>query len=536
MNDYLIKNARIIDGTGAPWYKGDVAVSGGRISAVGHLPTETAVRVIDAGQMAVCPGFIEIHGHSDATLLINPLAESSVHQGVTTECTGNCGSSLFPVTSHCIDMVRNHFTSFVAEFDVSWRDLAQLKARYENPGVSVNVVPLVGHNTVRAAVKGGDMGPPSDAELAEMARLVAEAMKTGARGLSTGLEYPPGSAADTEELIALARPAAAYGGLYATHIRNRDVRYLEAVEEALEIGRQTGASVQISHNVAKIGAPDGVMEAVIRRIEGARKSGIDAAFDVGAYLGGQTTPLASLPPWALDGGSDHTLKCLADPDLRERMKQYEYPIWRIIKLGMWDKVRVAAARKNADLVGKSFQNIAEAQGKEPYDVLFDLLLSEGGRFYDVMWEGEIYAPEDRDRVLGHPFSSVCCDGRTLAPYGPLSTRDYHHVYSWVPYLLRHHVRERGFLRLEEAIRKVTSAPAARLGLWDRGVIRKGLAADLVVFDPDTVTDRATLEYPHRYPEGVHHVFVNGAAVIENGEHTGALPGVFFDSGNRVFFR
>ena len=215
---------------------------------------------------------------------------------------------------------------------------------------------------------------------------------------------------------------------------------------------------------------------------------------------------------------------LADPETREKMKQYEYPIWRIIKLGMWDKVRLAAARKNADLVGKTFAEIAAMQGKDPYDVLFDLLLAEGGHFYDVMWEGEIYRPADRDMVLKHPLASVCCDGRTLAPYGPLSQRGYHHVYSWVPYLLRHHVRERNFLTLEEAIRKVTSLSASRLGLTDRGLIREGLAADLVLFDPDTIQDRATLDQPHEYPDGVHYVWVNGRLVLDKGRHTGELPG------------
>lgn len=527
MHDLLIKNARIIDGTGTPWYNGDVAVAAGKIAAVGRFSPQKATRVIDADQRVLCPGFIEIHGHSDATLLINPLAESSVHQGVTTECTGNCGYSLFPVTEKSYDMVRNQFTSFLDDFDISWRTLAQLKTRYEHPGISVNIIPLVGHNTVRAAVKGANMGLPTDSELAKMVQFVDDAMHQGARGLSTGLEYPPGSAAKTEELISLNRPVASHGGLYVSHIRNRDLKYLEAVHEALEIARQTGVSVQISHNVAKIGAPEDIMGQVIACIEQARLDGLDVAFDVGAYLGGQTTPLASLPPWALDGGSENTLKCLSDPDLREKMKQYPYPIWRIIKLGMWDKVRVAAAKKNADLVGKTFQEIAESKNKDPYDVLFDLLLSEGAQFYDVMWEGEIYTASDRDLVLTHPLSSVCCDGRTLAPYGPLSQKGYHHVYSWVPYLLRHHVRERGLLRLEEAIRKITAAPAARMGLADRGVIRQGLAADLVIFDPDVITDRATLEHQHLYPDGIHHVLVNGEVVIENAEHTGALPGIFF---------
>jgi len=524
MNDFIIRNARIVDGSGAPWHRGDVCVSGANITAVGDLSAKEAQVTFDAEDRVLCPGFIEIHGHSDATLLINPRAESSIHQGVTTECTGNCGHSLFPVRALNMDMVRNQFTSFVPEYDVFWQDLKGLKTHYATTGVAVNVVPLIGHNTLRAAVKGSDMGPASEEELRDMAVLLEQAMSEGALGVSTGLEYPPGSASDTAELMGLCQPLSKYRGVYATHIRNRDLHYLDAVAEALTIGRQTGAAVQISHNVAKIGAPEGVMAQVIEKIEQARQDGIDAAFDVGAYLGGQTTPLASLPPWAFDGGPEKTLARLADPETREKMKQYEYPIWRIIKLGLWDKVRLAAAGKNRHLVGKTFAEIADLQQKDPYDALFDILLAEGTQFFDVMWEGEIYHPEDRDMVLQHPLASVCCDGRTLAPYGPLSRRGYHHVYSWVPYLIRHHVRERGLLRLEEAIRKVTSLSASRLGLMDRGVIRAGLAADLVLFNPDTIQDRATLDQPHAYPEGIHSVWVNGRLVLDHGRHTGALPG------------
>jgi len=484
----IILNARIVDGTGSPWYRSDLAITEGCIAEIGNLSSKKAHRRIDAHECVLCPGFIEIHSHSDATLLLNPLAESSIRQGVTTECTGNCGSSLFPVNKKSYSQVLNHFTSFVPEYDVTWSSLTGLKETYEKQGISVNVVPLVGHNTVRAAIKESDMGQSSEEERFRMAELVEQAMKQGARGLSTGLEYPPGSASDKDELIALTSPLRKYRGLYVTHIRNRDVLYLEAIQEALEIGRQAGVGIQISHNVAKIGAPKGIMSEVLKTIEQAREEGLDVAFDVGAYLGGQTTPLGSLPPWAFEGGSHETLKRLADPRTRKAMREYEYPIWRIIKLGMWENVRLASSKANPHLVGKTFAQMAKEQGKDPYDVMFDLLLADGSGFYDLMWEGEIYKSEDRDMVLKHALSSVCCDGRTLAPYGPLSQRGYHHVYSWIPYLLRHHVRERGLLTLEEAIRKVTSLSANRLGLFDRGVIREGLAADLVIFDPENISD------------------------------------------------
>ena len=524
MCDTIITNARIVDGIGAPWFEADLAVAEGKIVEIGRLSAQEADRVVDAAGKVLCPGFIEIHGHSDATLLINPLAESSIHLGVTTECTGNCGSSLFPVTRQTEKQILNHFTAFVPDYEINWSDLTQLKEKYESQGVSVNVVPLIGHNVVRAAVKGSDMGPSTPDERRRMAELVEEGMAQGARGFSTGLEYPPGSAADLEELVALTTPLAKYRGLYATHIRNRDLRYLEAIQEALTIGRRCGTAVQISHNVAKIGAPEGVMSGVLSEIEGARSEGLDVAFDVGAYLGGQTTPLASLPPWAFDGGPAKTLERLADPEVRQKMKAYQYPIWRIIKMGRWDKVWLASSSANPGLVGKTFAQISREQGKDPYDTLFDLLLDEGGGFFDLMWEGEIYHPEDRDLVLKHPWSSICCDGRTLAPYGPLSKRGYHHVYTWTAYVLRHHVRERGFLSLEEAIHKMTGASANRLGLFDRGLIREGLAADLVIFDPVGICDRATLENPHLYPEGIEYVWVNGELTLDQGRHTGRTCG------------
>jgi N-acyl-D-amino-acid deacylase len=524
MFDTIITNARIVDGSGAPWFEADLAVAEGKIAEIGHLAAQEAGRVVDAGGKVLCPGFIEIHGHSDATLLINPLAESSIHLGVTTECTGNCGSSLFPVTRLTEKQIRDHFTAFVPDYEINWSDLTQLKEKYESQGISVNVVPLIGHNVVRAAVKGSDMGPSTPDERRRMAELVEEGMAQGARGFSSGLEYPPGSAADLEELVALTAPLAKYRGLYATHIRNRDLRYLEAIQEALTIGRRSGTAVQISHNVAKIGAPESIMSSVLSEIEGARSEGLDVAFDVGAYLGGQTTPLASLPPWAFDGGPAKTLERLADPEVRQKMKAYQYPIWRIIKMGRWDKVWLASSSANPDLVGKTFAQISREQGKDPYDTLFDLLLDEGGGFFDLMWEGEIYHPEDRDLVLKHPWSSICCDGRTLAPYGPLSKRDYHHVYTWTAYVLRHHVRERGFLSLEEAIHKMTGTSANRLGLFDRGLIREGLAADLVLFDPAGICDRATLENPHVYPEGIDYVWVNGELTLDQGRHTGCTSG------------
>lgn len=379
--DTIISNARVIDGTGSPWYTADVALANEKIAAIGNMVAASAHTRIDAENRILCPGFIEIHGHSDATLLINPRAESAVHLGITTECTGNCGSSLFPVTENNVSQIFDHFRPFDPEFHISWATLSELKNRYENQGCAVNIVPLVGHGTVKTAVTGTAMQPAAKADLKQMIRLAEEAMTEGARGISSGLEYPPGSASTAEELIALIKSLKKYRPLYATHIRNRDVRYREAVAEAIDVGHQAAVTVQISHNVAKIGAPEGIMFEVLQMIEKARQSGLDVAFDVGAYLGGQTTPLGSLPPWAFDGGPQATLKHLADPQSRAKMRAYPYPIWRIVKLGMWEKIRLASSTANRHLVGKTFDDIAREQHKDPWDVLFDLLLAEGGWFF-----------------------------------------------------------------------------------------------------------------------------------------------------------
>lgn len=524
MFDIVIRNARVVDGTGSPWYKADVGVIGDSIEAVGRLGGVEAQLVIDAPAKVVSPGFIEIHGHSDRTLLINPRAESSIHTGVTTETIANCGSSIAPLTALNHEQEERSFKRIDPDFEVQWHTTSELFDVYRDTGCSVNIVPFVGHNAVRTACMGYTMQPATADDMIAMQDWVREAMEAGAHGLSTGLEYPPGSAATTAEVVELVKVTAEYDGIYPTHIRNRDVDYLAAIDEALEVGRQADVPVQVSHNVAKIGAEEHVMEQVIAKIEQARAEGIDVAFDVGAYLGGQTTPAGSLPPWAFEGGLEQTKKRLADQETRKKIKAWDRPIWKIIQFGMWDKVTLAASQANPELIGQTFEEIAELRGVDPYDVLLDLLLEEGEGMLDLLWEGEIYYPKDRDLVLSHPLASVCCDGRTLAPYGPLKKLPYHHVYTWTPYLLRHHVRERGLLTLEEAVQKLTSTSARRLGLYDRGVIAPGMKADLVIFDPETVRDRATLQSPHVYPEGIEWTIVNGTVTLRDRAHTGSLAG------------
>jgi N-acyl-D-amino-acid deacylase len=522
--DILIRNAKVVDGTGSPWYRVDVGVIGDTIAQIGDLSEADGHLVIDANDKVLCPGFIEIHGHSDRTLLINPLAESSIHLGVTTETIGNCGMSITPITQLNREQQEHSFKRIDPNFKVEWQSTSELFDVYKTTGCSVNIVPFVGHNTIRTACMGFQMTPARGEVLEAMQGLLREAMEAGAHGMSTGLEYPPGSAAPTEEIIELVQVVSEYEGIYPTHIRNRDVNYLKAIDEAIEIARKTNVPTEIAHNVAKIGADEDVMVRVFEKIEQARAQGLDITFDVGPYLGGQTTPTASLPPWAFEGGVEQVVKRLSDPETRQKIKEWEHPIWLIIKFGMWDKVQLATSEANPELIGKTFEEIAQSRGVEPYDVLLDLLLEEGEGMFDLFWEGEIYLPEDRDRAIAHPLSMICCDGRALAPYGPLKKLAYHHVYTWIPYLFRYIVKERDLLTLEEAVKKVTSMSAQRLGLLDRGIVRPGMKADLVIFDPNTVRERATLTSPHLYPEGFEWTIVNGTVTLRNGEHTGSKAG------------
>lgn len=522
--DILIKNARVIDGTGSPWYRADVGVKGDKVARVGRLKNSTAKLSIEAEDNILAPGFIEIHGHSDRTLLINPLAESSIHLGVTTETVGNCGNSIAPLTSLNFRTENGSFQRIVPDFEISWRSVADLYKEYQKRGSSVNIVPFVGHNTIRAASMGPHIKPANPQDIRNMVKLLREALEAGANGISTGLEYPPGCAASTEELIQLVAVAGEYDGLYSTHIRNRDQRYLEAIDETLNIARETGVPTQVSHNVAKIGAADGVMEQVLQKIENVRLEGVDVTFDVGPYLGGQTTASAALPKWAVEGGVENTLARLSDPGQRKEIMKWKETIWMIIKLGMWDKVRLATSKQNPELISKTFQEIASLRAVEPGDALLDLLLEEGEGLFDLFWEGEIYFAKNRDMVLSHPLSMICCDGRALAPYGPLKQLSYHHIYNWIPYLFRYHVKERGLLSLEKAIHKLTGMSAQRLGLMDRGIIRPGMKADLVIFDPLLIAEKATISDPHRYPVGIKWTIVNGQITLKDAKHTGEKAG------------
>jgi N-acyl-D-amino-acid deacylase len=536
--DIIIKNGRVIDGTGNPWMKSDVGVLDGKISSVGELDTSHADHVINASGLIVTPGFIDIHTHSDLTLLINPKAESKVRQGVTTEVLGNCGTSPAPTSETTLELLKKTWGSEADEVDWDWKTFGDYLTRIDDQGIALNVIGLVGHGTVRIAVMGVDNRAPSGEELAEMKELVYRSMVQGAFGMSSGLVYLPGSFATTDELVELCTVVADFGGLYTSHIRGERETIVDALKEAIEIAERSGVRLQVSHNCPKYGA-HGKFEEMSQLYADARKRGVDLTIDNDAHTDFNPQLIQVLPQWAQAGGDKAAAERLRDSELRNRIKQEALddklpgPGYAgLVKHGRWDRIFLFHAVKNESLIGKSFEEIASLRGQEPMDVYLDIIIEEEGNTSALF---NYIEEEDIKAVLKHPLMMVCSDGNAVAPYGALGRIQGYWPCSYgeYPYILQRYVREERVLTLQEAIRKMTSFPAQKLGLRDRGQIREGMWADMVVFNFEKIRDRATCRfpytfplpnYPHRYPEGIEHVIVNGQIVIEEAEHTGALAG------------
>ncbi|TFG99325.1 D-aminoacylase [Candidatus Thorarchaeota archaeon] len=545
--DIIIKNGRIIDGTGNPWMKSDVGISNGKISSVGELDTSRAEHVIDASGLIVAPGFIDIHTHSDLTLLINSNAESKVRQGVTTEVLGNCGTSPAPVNDSNLDLLKKTWGFEADEVDWGWKTFGDYLRKLEDQGTAVNVIGLVGHGTVRIAVMGVDNRTPSSQELAEMKELVTSSMAEGAFGMSSGLVYLPGSFATTDELVELCKVVAQHGGLYTSHIRGERETIVDALKETIEIAERSGVRLQVSHNCPKYGA-HGKFEEMSQLYDDARKRGADLTIDNDAHTDFNPQLSQVLPQWAQAGGYQAAAARLRDPEMRKRIKRETLddklpgPGYAgLVKHGRWDRIFLLHAVKNKSLIGKSFEEIAVLRGKDPIDAYFDLLVEEDGNASALF---NYIDEEDIKALLRHPLMMVCSDGNAVAPYGTLSKIQGYWPCSYgeYPYILERYVREEGILTLQEAIRKMTSFPAQKLGLRDRGLIREGMWADIVIFNFESIRDRATCRfpysfplpnYPHRYPEGIEHVIVNGQVVVTKGEHTGALAGRVLRRSTRI---
>jgi len=541
VHDLVFAGARVVDGCGNPWYRGDVAVRGDRIAAIGAPGTLRGRRAVDAGDRYVTPGFIDPHTHSDLSILLHPRAETAVRQGVTTHVTGNCGISAAPLTEkHRADAVQNwaHYGWGLDGVAWDWRTFGQYLTAVRRGGHAINIAPLVGHGALRLAVVGFAERAVTERELARMERLLDAGMRAGAHGMSSGLVYPPGCFASTNELLALCRVVARHQGIYTSHVRGERETILTAVAEALELGRAAGCPVEVSHNAPKWGAPEDA-SANLALIEEARRGGLDATTDNDVHTDLAPRFSRALPQPVLDLSHEGLIALLTDPEARVALKREVLEdalpgagYAGVVRHGRFDRVVVFHAGRHPEQRGRSVADIAAERGADAFDTFLDLIVENDDDIvglFDYIEEKNIRA------LLQSPIGMVCSDGLVMPPpdelddpslYWPCSYGEY-------PGVLERYVREEPVLRLEEAVRKMTSFPAQRFRLFDRGALRPGLRADLVVFDLEKVRDRATNLYPHTYPfeniphaspEGIDWVLVNGVPVLAEGEHTGELPG------------
>jgi len=526
MLDLTIEGGTVLDGTGTSGGRMDVGIRDEKIAALGDLGREPAANRLRATGRVVAPGFIDVHSHSDWRLWGNRRAESKIRQGVTTEVVGNCGFSPAPVSSDHVDDLRGFALYLPPGMDFHWRSVRDYLKAYDSEGTALNVVQLVGHGTLRVAAMGFARRPPTTAELTSMERLMTAAMEEGAWGLSTGLIYAPGSYAATDEIVAVARMAARYRGFYASHIRGEGATLLPAVREAISVGREAELPVQISH-IKAAGRPNwGRVGEALGLVDEARAAGLDVMADVYPYTASSTPVRTLLPDWALEDGIDAMLARLADPDARARIRRdLQAPpavgTSLLDRLG-WDDIMIAYCARRKDAEGQRLSQIAAARGMDPLDAALELIADEAGKASMILFQLD---ERDLRGALTHPSVMIGSDGSALAPYGEMGAGKPHpRSYGTFPRVLGEYTREQRLLSLPQAIHKMTGLPARRLGLRDRGTVRVGARADLVVFDPRAVADRATYDDPHRYPIGIEHVLVNGRFVVKDGQHTGSLPG------------
>lgn len=523
--DVVIRNGHIIDGTGSPWYSGDVGIINGRIAQIGVLTDAPAKRVIDAQGKVVAPGFIDMLGQSELSILVNPHLPSKIFQGITTEITGE-GGSIAPLNKKLIAADRGGFSHYKVKPD--WLTLQEYFARLEKQGMGINMASYVGATQVRRVVLGDVNRAPTAEELDRMKALVREAMEQGAVGISTALQYAPAPYAKTEELIALASEAAKYGGVYATHMRSEGDAIDDALDEAFRIGREAKIPVEIWHLKAAGKQNWNRMPEIVARIEAARASGVDVSANTYAYPAWFNSFSAFIPPWAHDGGEMKMVERLKDPAVRARIrKEMMTPDstwdneWQEIPGPEAILVSVVQNPKLLPLQGKTIKAIADERGKDGIDTIMDLLIDDPGMSVAVFAMSE----KDIALALQQPWVSVDNDSQGTAPDGLLGKEHPHpRAYGTFPRILRKYVREDKLLTLPDAIRKFSALPAQRMRLTDRGVLKQGLWADIVVFDPEKIRDVATFENPNQLSEGMEFVLVNGVPVIEGGKMTNALPG------------
>jgi len=519
--DLIVRGGQIYDGSRRAPHRGDIGIRGERIAAIGTLDASGCPRVIDAQGCAVAPGFIDVHTHTDLSLLVDPRGESKIRQGVTLEIGGNCGDSVFPLTGKALEEARENWRREY-ELDAEWHDLDGFFAALERRGLGLNYATLAGHGAIRMAAMGDANRPPTAAELETMQSHLQQALDQGALGLSSGLEYTPGSFAKTDELVALCRVAARHSGVYATHMRNEDLTVEEALAEALAIGRASGIAVQISHLKACQQRNWHKTPRLLEAISAVRQQGLDVHADRYPYTAYATSLNMLFPLWAREGGHAAFVARLQDSASLAKMAPFVRD--KIAATGSWASIMITQAGISGrrDVLGKTIAELAAAAHMDPFEYTRTLLISERGQ---VGMCGFSMSEQDTRMTFAAPFTMVGSDGSAISPDGLLGRGTPHpRSYGTFPRYLGHYIREAGVLSLAEAIHRITAMPAAKFGIRERGRLQRGYFADLVVFDPAAVIDQATFTAPHQYPAGISQVIVNGQIVVSQGEHSGQLAG------------
>ena len=540
MYSLLIKNAKIVDGTGNPWFYADLAMKGEKIVRIGSVKEEESEKTIDAKSFVVCPGFIDQHSHADLVLASAQqlkCLEGRIRQGITTEILGNCGISVAPISQESKDLMKA-FTEWMAPGDLpwDWESMADYFSLLEQKGVPINVGTLTGHGAVRAIAMGFRSGRPSSGELEVMKKHLADTLEQGSFGMSMGLIYAPGMYADTRELIEMAKVVKEYDGLVTSHVRGSSETNLFAERELIRIGEESGCRVHRSHNEAVGREHWDKIEKSLQMEEEARKRGIDIAYDMFPYPAAMTMMVAIYPPWALEGGWEGFVKRLQNPETRRQMEEDVeemvpgWPTWKegswphnIVKATGWENIYIGyiPSEKNKKYEGLNLREVGEKVSKSPFDAISDLLIEEQGAISQLIFgvSGDRETDAPLHQLIAHRLGGFVTDAIDIGMGIPHPA-----AYGTYPRILGKYVREEKLLSLEEAVRKMTSFPANRLKLKDRGLIREGFFADLVIIDEEKIIDRATYEKPRQFPEGIEYVIVNGEILLEKGEFHPIKPG------------
>lgn len=540
MYSLIIKNVRVVDGLGNPWYHADLGIQGEKIVSIGRIERKDAHKVIDGGNGILAPGFIDMHSHSDMIFLSEKqpqLLEGRIRQGITTEIMGNCGISVSPIRDELkSDMEKSVGWMTPDPVPWNWNSLAEFLNLIEKKGVSVNVGTLTGHGAIRAYVKGFSSGLVSPDGIGKMKEILGRTFEEGSFGLSSGLIYAPGMFADTNEFIELGKVTARYDRIFTSHVRGSSETDIEAEKELLEIGQKTGCRVHRSHYEAFGKENWHKIEITLKLDEEARKRGIDFAFDMFPYTAAMTMMIAIYPPWSLDGGWSQFLKRVQDPDTRKKVEQDietvvpSWPTWvpgswphNLVKATGWENIYIGyiPGEKNKQYEGLNLVELGEKLKRSPFNAITDLMIEEQGAISQLIFgvSGDEKNEEPIKAIIRHPLGGYASDAIDIGKGKPHPAS-----YGMYPRILGRYVRDEKLMTLEDAIRRMTSFPASRLGIKDRGIIAEGYAADLVLFDPDRIRDRATYENPRQFPEGIHTVMVNGQVLVEKGELKKGRPG------------